>query len=152
MLATLNELLYEDLTRAELFITMFYVKYNAERRLLTYANAGHNRPFLYRPRDGFCTELDAEGLILGVKREVTFEEKSIQLQRGDLLLLYTDGIIEARNASGEFFGTDRLCDIIGKVYNEQPEQVVETILGEVTAFTGSQIAEDDISMVVMKVL
>ena len=152
MLATLNELLYEDLTRAELFISMFYVKYNAERRLLTYANAGHNRPFLYRHRDGFCMELDAEGLILGVKREVTFEEKSIQLQRGDLLLLYTDGITEARNASGDFFGTDRLCDVIGKVYNEQPEQVVETILGEVTAFTSSQIAEDDISMVVMKVL
>lgn len=81
MLATLNELLYEDLTKSELFITMFYVKYNAERQLLTYANAGHNRPFFYRPRDGHCSELDAEGLILGFKREVIFEEKSIQMQR-----------------------------------------------------------------------
>ena len=152
MLATLNELLYEDLTRAELFITMFYVKYNAERRLLTYANAGHNRPFLFRPKEGFCTELDAEGLILGIKREVTFEEKSIQLQRGDTLLLYTDGIIEARNVSGEFFGADRLCAVLGKVHNEQPEQIVEIILREVTEFIGSTAAEDDISMVVMKVL
>lgn len=152
MLATLNELLYEDLTRAELFITMFYVKYNAERRLLTYANAGHNRPFLFRPKEGLCTELDAEGLILGIKREVTFEEKSIQLQRGDTLLLYTDGIIEARNSSGDFFGADRLCTVLGKIHSEQPEQVVEIILREVTDFIGSTAAEDDISMVVMKVL
>lgn len=152
MLATLNELLFEDLNRAELFITMFYGKYNAERRLLTFANAGHNRPFLFRPKDGFCQELDAEGLILGIKREVTFEEKSIQLQRGDMVLLYTDGITEARNASGDYFGVDRLCAIISKVYNEQPEQVVEIILSEVTDFIGSTVAEDDISMVVMKVL
>ncbi len=152
MLATLNELLYEDLTRAELFITMFYVKYNAERRLLTYANAGHNRPFLYRPREGFCMELDAEGLILGVKREVLFEEKSMQLQKGDILLLYTDGITEACNPSGEFFGTERLCAILSKGSSEQPEQVVETVLREVTDFIGSSLAEDDISMVVMKVL
>jgi sigma-B regulation protein RsbU (phosphoserine phosphatase) len=152
MLATLNELLYEDLTKSELFITMFYAKYNAERQLLTYANAGHNRPFLYRPKEGRCSELDAEGLILGVKREVTFEELSIQMQRGDLLLLYTDGIIEARNESGDYFGSDRLCSIIGKVHNKEPEQVVETILMEVKEFSGSQAAEDDISLVVMKVL
>jgi sigma-B regulation protein RsbU (phosphoserine phosphatase) len=152
MLATLNELLYEDLNSAELFITMFYVKYNSERQLLTYANAGHNRPFLFRPKDGFCTELDAEGLILGIKREVAFEEKSIQLQRGDMLLLYTDGIIEARNTSGEFFGADRLCAILGRVCNEHPEVVVEVILQEITDFIGSMAAEDDISMVVMKVL
>ncbi len=152
MLSTLNELLYEDLTRAELFISLFYVKYNVERRLLTYANAGHNKPFLLRGRAAACIELDAEGLILGIKRDVIFEEKSIQLQRGDMLLLYTDGITEARNASGEFFGNERLCSILGKVSNEQPEQVVETIHREVTGFIGSPIAEDDISMVVMKVL
>ena len=97
-------------------------------------------------------ELDAEGLILGIKRDVIFEEKSIQLQRGDMLLLYTDGITEARNASGEFFGSERLCSILVKVSNEQPEQVVETIHREVTGFIGSPISEDDISMVVMKVL
>jgi len=151
MLATLNELLYDDLTRAELFITMFYVKYNSESRLLTYSNAGHNRPFLYRNSDGFCKELDTEGLILGVKRTVTFEEKSIQLQRGDLLLLYTDGITEARDETGKFFGTEKLCAILGKTYNDPPEQIVETILREVTAFTRSTVLEDDISMVVMQV-
>jgi sigma-B regulation protein RsbU (phosphoserine phosphatase) len=152
MLATLNELLYEDLTKAELFISMFYVKYNVEKQLLTYANAGHNHPFLYRPKDGFCTELDADGLILGVRREVVFEEKSMQLQKGDILLLYTDGITEASNPSGEFFGTEKLCSILGKMKNEQPEVIVDTILKNVNEFTGSQSAMDDISMIVMKVI
>jgi sigma-B regulation protein RsbU (phosphoserine phosphatase) len=131
---------------------MFYVKYNAERRLLTYANAGHNRPFLFRPKDRVCKELDAEGLILGIKREVIFEEKSMQLQKGDILLLYTDGITESRNGSGEFFGTDRLCSILARVYNEDPEQIVDMILQEVTEFINMPVTEDDISMVVMKVL
>lgn len=152
MLATLNELLYEDLTRSGLFVSMFYVKYNAERQLLTFANAGHNRPFLYRPRDGFCRELDAEGLILGVKREVAFEEKNLLLRKGDLLLLYTDGITEARNASGDYFGTERLCAIIGRVYDEEPERIVEMILAEVAEFISAPAAEDDISMVVLKVI
>lgn len=151
MLANLNELLYEDLTRAELFITMFYAKYNAKSRILTYANAGHNRALLIRNKEESCRELDAEGLILGVKREVVFEEKSLQLQKGDLLLLYTDGIIEARDEAGELYGTERLCETLCKVYSEQPEQVIETILREVATFTHSPVAEDDISMVAMKV-
>jgi sigma-B regulation protein RsbU (phosphoserine phosphatase) len=131
---------------------MFYVKYNVEKQLMTYANAGHNHPYLFRPRDGFCTELDADGLILGVRRDVVFEEKIIQLQKGDILLLYTDGITEASNPSGEFFGTERLCSIMGKMKNEPPEGIVDIILKHVNEFTGLQAAMDDISMIVMKVI
>jgi sigma-B regulation protein RsbU (phosphoserine phosphatase) len=152
MLATLNELLYEDLSKAELFISMFYVKYNVGTQQLTYANAGHNHPFLYRPRDGHCRELDADGLILGVRRDVSFEEKTNQLQKGDLLLLYTDGITEARNPEGDFFGSERLCAILGKTQNESPEQIMEIILRKVRDFCGAQVIEDDISMIVMKVV
>jgi sigma-B regulation protein RsbU (phosphoserine phosphatase) len=150
ILTSLNELLYEDLTRAELFITMFYVKYDACSRILTYSSAGHNKPILLRKGMAACTELDAEGLILGIKQDVVFEEKSIQLQQGDLLLLYTDGITEAENAQGEFFGDSRLCRILSKTCEETPEAIVERILSEVTAFTGASNLQDDISMVVMK--
>ncbi|MFZ3208994.1 MAG: SpoIIE family protein phosphatase [Geobacteraceae bacterium] len=150
ILTSLNELLYEDLTRAELFITMFYVKYDACSRILTYSSAGHNKPILLRKGMAACTELDAEGLILGIKRDVVFEEKSIQLQQGDMLLLYTDGITEAENAEGEFFGDNRLCQILPKTCEETPEAIVERILSEVTAFTGASNLQDDISMVVIK--
>ncbi|KAF0221181.1 MAG: putative GAF sensor [Geobacteraceae bacterium] len=151
ILTALNNLLYEDLSRAELFISMFYIKYNAENLLLTYSSAGHNLPILSRQGEATCRELDAEGLILGVKKEVAFEEKNIQLQKGDVLLLYTDGITEAQNEAGEFFGSGRLCTILTECYREEPEVIIETVLKEVSAFCNSRPLEDDISIVVMKV-
>ncbi|HWI40237.1 MAG TPA: SpoIIE family protein phosphatase, partial [Verrucomicrobiae bacterium] len=108
ILQRLNELLYEDLSHAELFITMFYVKYNSSSGRLSFANGGHNRPVLVRG-DGTRVELDADGLILGVKKRVIFEEKSLEMHSGDVLVLYTDGIVEAQNREGEFFGNDRLA-------------------------------------------
>jgi sigma-B regulation protein RsbU (phosphoserine phosphatase) len=151
ILANLNRLLYDDLTGAELFITMIYTKYNAQSRILTYANAGHNPPLVYPGKNARCMELDAEGLILGVKSDVQFEEKSIQLSRGDMVLFYTDGITEARNGAGDLFGTERLCSILKAGFRENPEYLIETILREVTAYSGTTTVEDDISLVVMKV-
>jgi sigma-B regulation protein RsbU (phosphoserine phosphatase) len=150
MLSELNELLHEDLGRAELFITMFYAKYDAVSRLLMYANAGHNPPLLFRPAEMSFSELDAEGLILGIKRDVDFEEKSISLQTGDLLLLYTDGIVEAQNEAGELFGVGRLCDVLAATHEKTPELIVESVLKEVMGFSCSPVLQDDISMLLMK--
>ncbi len=151
ILAMLNEELYEDLTSAELFITMFYVKYNMENRLLTYASAGHNRPLLFRPGGSYCTELDAEGLIVGVKRNVLFEEKTVQLDKGDILLMYTDGVTEAQNGSGELFGERRLCAILSSIQNETPDLMIDRILHDVNAFSAPQPLKDDVSLVLLKV-
>jgi phosphoserine phosphatase RsbU/P len=152
ILAMLNEELYEDLTSAELFITMFYVKYDTSNRLLTYASAGHNRPLLYRPGSRSCTELDAEGLIIGVKKQVHFEEKNIQLQKGDTLLLYTDGVTEAQNESDELFGEGRLCETLSAVHEEHPDRIIDRILVEVSAFADPRPLQDDVSLVILKVL
>ena len=151
ILATLNELLHDDLSAAELFITMFYVRYDAESRVLAYANAGHNPPLISREGQLACVELDAEGLILGVKRDVQFEEKLIDLQQGDVVLLYTDGITEAQNPSGDFFGTGRLCEILTRNHARPAEEIIETILTEVETFSATAVINDDISMVVFKV-
>ncbi|MCM2356822.1 MAG: SpoIIE family protein phosphatase [Geobacteraceae bacterium] len=152
ILAMLNELLYEDLTSAELFITMFFIKYDARSRLLTYSSAGHNHPLLYRPGALSCIELDAEGLIIGVKRGVAFEERSLQLQQGDILLMYTDGITEAQNSAGELFGERRLCQILASAQYESPELLIDRILDEVAAFTETLPLQDDVSIVIMKVI
>ena len=149
-LRVLNELLYDDLTRAELFITMFCCTYDGAHRTLSYANAGHTRPLLFRA--GSWRELDADGLILGVKQEVLFEEKSVQLESGDLLFLYTDGIIEAENAERELFGEERLCAIVSGMLEGEPESVIDRIMAEVAAFWCPAPLQDDISMVVMKLL
>jgi phosphoserine phosphatase RsbU/P len=150
ILRVLNELLYEDLSRAELFITMFCAKYDGATRTFSFANAGHTRPLLHK--NGKWEELDAEGLILGVDQRFSFEEKSVRLEPGNLLFLYTDGIIEAEAPSGELFGVERLCELLTTLLDREPETVIDRVLAEVTAFTTPSPLQDDISMVVMKVL
>jgi len=152
ILTALNEILHDDLERAELFITMFYAKYNTPTRRLNYASAGHNQPLLFRQGKGTCLELDAEGLILGIKREVLFEEKSILLASGDILLFYTDGITEAQNEADELFGMGRLCTLLGTLHHETSETIMEKILLEVSRHTNSASLQDDISIIVMKIL
>ncbi len=151
VLAALNNVLYDDLGRAELFITMFFAKFNNITRQLTFATAGHNPPLHFSKGATTCRELDAEGLILGVNRDVIFEEKEIVLQSGDLLLLYTDGITEAQNADGELYGVERLCATVSAAYQESPEMIVNAILQQVNDYTKSSFLEDDISLVVMKI-
>jgi len=150
ILSVLNEFLYEDLTRAELFITMFYLNYDADMRKLSFASAGHNPPMVWRSPSRTCEYLDAEGLILGVKRKVTFEEKQVQLQSGDILMLYTDGITEASNPAGEFFGEARLCSLISEYHALHPQQIIENLLAQVRTFAGSQNLSDDVSLVILK--
>jgi sigma-B regulation protein RsbU (phosphoserine phosphatase) len=152
ILAALNDLLHDDLSRAELFITMSYLSYHTKTGRLRYTNAGHPPPLLYRsPGDTFF-ELDAEGLILGVKRGVQFEEQSLSIERGDLLLLYTDGIIEAEGQGGELFGSQRLRDILAREHRKTAAELIAAVLEAVRAFTGVVSFKDDISMLVLKFL
>lgn len=151
ILCAMNELLHEDLNGADLFITMFYVRYDPVSRRLRYANAGHNCALLLRYDEGDCEELDADGMIIGVKREVHFEERYVQLYRGDRVLLYTDGVTEAQNGAGEFFGTDRLRHLFSAYRLESPETAISKLLDALRDFCGDRPFSDDISMVVLKV-
>jgi serine phosphatase RsbU (regulator of sigma subunit) len=151
-LRELNEFFYDDLTRAELFITMFYCTYHADRRILTYASAGHNKPLLLRAGQNSCERLDAEGLILGVRRAVVFDEQQVTLAPGDIVLFYTDGVTEAEKPeSGGFFGEDRLCDLFAQSRDLPPGALIEAIMQQVRAFTGVHNFQDDITLMVMKV-
>ena len=151
VLRDLNELLCDDLTKAELFITMFYFSFLPETRTLKYANAGHNFALLLRSGDDTCTPLDAEGLVLGVERAVDFEERSVQLSIGDKLLLYTDGVTEAQNPQGDFLGLDRLCEAFSAYRTLAPEALIRQLFNEVRGFCGESPPSDDITMVVMQV-
>ena len=151
ILRDLNDLLCDDLTKAELFITMFYFSYLPDTRTLKYANAGHNFALLLRSADAVCTPLDAEGLVLGVERAVEFEERSVQLSIGDKLLFYTDGITEAQNPQGDFFDLDRLCEAFRTYRDLAPEALIRRLLDEVRGFCGESPPSDDIAMVVMQV-
>ena len=150
ILGVLNDLLCEDLSRSELFITMFCAKYDGAGRSLSYANAGHTRPLLFHA--GAWQELDSEGLILGVQQEVLFEEKSVVLEAGDLLFIYTDGIIETEAGNGELFGVPRLCALLSGLLQREPEEIIDRVMAEVAEFGSPNPLQDDISMVVMKLV
>jgi len=148
----LNEFFYADLTRAELFITMFYCSFHPGNRRLTYASAGHNRPLLWRRNRISCDRLDAEGMILGIKRQIVFEEEATDLEPGDILFLYTDGVTEAMHPdSGELFGEDRLCELLASLKDLEPKVIIDEVLRQVRTFTGLHSFQDDVSLIVMKV-
>ncbi|QXP90991.1 PAS domain S-box protein [Methylococcus capsulatus] len=151
ILAGINDALHEDLSGADLFITMFYVRYDCRTRRLSYANAGHNFALLLPSGEDSCVPLDADGLVLGVRKGVSFEEKAENLQAGDWLLLYTDGVIEAQNGEGEFFGIARLCRQFSARRSLSPEAMVAGLLSELRAFAGNDPLRDDVSMVALRV-
>lgn len=151
ILHALNDLLYDDLNGADVFISMFYLRYNLDSRLLSYANAGQNCPLVLSEGELSCQQLDAEGMIFGVKKQVEFEEKRLQLKPGDKVLLYTDGVVEAQNRAGEFFGVSRLCELFSAYGQESPETVIEKLVLALSEFCGGHSFYDDVSMVVLKV-
>ena len=152
ILETLNIQLYDDLTRAELFITMFYAKYDAENGILSYANAGHNHPVLQHSDEFLSRELDAEGLILGVKKDILFEERTVKLSTGDVLLLYTDGLTEACNSHGEMFDTSGVYDHLATCLHLSADKIIDSFYARIHDFTGTHTLQDDISLVVVKIL
>jgi sigma-B regulation protein RsbU (phosphoserine phosphatase) len=152
VLQSINSQLYDDLTRAELFITMFYAKYSSATGRLSFANAGHNHPMIYRTGQNACIELDAEGLIIGVKKSVMFEEQVVELFKGDVLLFYTDGLAEASNQEGDMFQNRRICSHLQTVAHLPVEEIIASFYKTVTEFSGSTTMQDDISIVVLKIL
>ncbi|MBW2185907.1 MAG: SpoIIE family protein phosphatase [Deltaproteobacteria bacterium] len=151
ILDALNRFLHDDLSKAELFITMFYLQYDLEKNQITYANAGHNRPLILRHSDKSFEELDAEGLILGIQTEVTFEEQHCQLHPGDILVMYTDGIVEAENNNEEMFGMDQLKNAILDSASLSAQEIIDQTMSLARMFQGRRHFNDDVTMVVLKI-
>jgi PAS domain S-box-containing protein len=149
-LKVLNSFLFEDLDRSDYFITLFYLQYDITYQQLSFANAGHPPALLLRASQSECKQLDAEGLILGVNKNVIFEERNVTLSQGDLVLLYTDGLTEAENAHGEFFGLKRVNDILVEHAQHSPEAIIEVLLEQLKQFCRSESFNDDITLMVFK--
>ncbi|GFO54657.1 hypothetical protein GMSM_16640 [Geomonas sp. Red276] len=150
IVSALNDLLHEDLSRSELFITLTYLSLEIGTRRLAFANAGHPPTLLYRPAADCFMELDGEGLILGIKKGVNFEEPSIQVERGDLLVLYTDGVVEAEREGGEQFGSERLRKVLAEHHQEPAATIIATVIETVRGFAGNGGVQDDISLLLLK--
>jgi sigma-B regulation protein RsbU (phosphoserine phosphatase) len=144
-----NRTLYGDTTPGT-YLTLFCALFNAENRSLTYTNCGHN-PAIYlqsRGDAGLC--LDVGSTVLGAFEDMTYGEKRMQLRVGDLVVLYTDGITEARSISGEEFGTDRLLECARVLRKETAEDITGGIVEDIKAFTDEMPQRDDQTLMVLK--
>lgn len=150
ILGLLNHFLFEDLNKADYFITAFYLQYDIARQQLSYANAGHSLPLLLRANSQSCEQLDADGMILGVRKAMVFEEKKLCLAEGDMLLLYTDGLIEADNHAGEFFGLERVSDVLLQHSGQAPNSIIAALLDALKRFCQRETFNDDITMLVFQ--
>ena len=149
-LSVLNDFMFEDLDNADYFITLFYLQYDITTRQLSFANAGHPPPLLLSPIQSECKQLDAEGMILGVRKNVIFEEKTTPIAKGDLLLLYTDGLTEAESPAGDFFGVERVSDILIQYAQDSPEKIINALLMNLKQFCQSESFKDDITLMIFR--
>jgi len=145
-----NFVLHDDLNNAGKFITMFYAEYDGRTNVLRYSNAAHNHPLLLH--NGVCEELDTDGMFIGMWEQVEFEEKRIHLQPNDFVILYTDGVVEAKNKDDKMFGMERLLNVLKKVsVHLTAQELMKKLYAEVEQFSGSADRSDDITVVVLKV-
>jgi sigma-B regulation protein RsbU (phosphoserine phosphatase) len=143
----LNQLMCGN-TPLRKFITCFYSELDIAARKLTFTNAGHNPPMLMR-EDGECIRLEEGGRVIGAFCDSTFTQQEIQLYEGDKLLLFTDGVTEARNADGEEFGEQRLLDCLRSYAGCNAAELRTLILNDVTAFCHSNFDDDATLMVLI---
>ncbi len=137
--------------RIDGYVTAFLGIYEPASRRLTYASAGHPPPLLKRAADGSIGALDAVGSCpLGIDDSETFQEASVQLERDDTLLLYTDGITEARGLAEALFGVDRLTHVF-RDGGDRPMELIDRLREAVRAHVHSETAEDDQTIVAARV-
>ena len=133
-----------------MFVTVFYAIYNTKTGLVSYCNAGHNPPHLLR-QDGTVSELPlSSNTIVGVFDGLEYGEDTLQLEQGDALFMFTDGVTEAMDAEYKEFGTERLDGILGQQTNANCQQIVEAVKAGIKDFVGDAEQSDDITMLVVK--
>ena len=142
----LNDVLYANIPLHK-FVTAFYAVVNIPDRTLTFTNAGHNPSLLMRS-NGECVRLDAGGSVLGAFPNLSFAEEQIQLRDGDRLVLFTDGLTETVDASGEQFGEQRLIQLLHDYRDQNVDDLNETIFRAAEEYCGNSFRDDAALMVV----
>ena len=153
ILHDLNQLAINDLDQSHRFVTLFYSDYDPRTRKLRYANAAHNPPLLWKSSDQKIVKLDAEGLVLGLQKDAEYHCGEIKLDENDLVLYYTDGVIDTSNSLGERFDEERLIKTLIKLCKQSytSQEILNKLFKKLDDFTGqNRHLEDDASMVIFQ--
>jgi len=144
-----NKLILKD-SRASLFLTAFYAVLDKHSGQICFANAGHNRPLWLRKKTGQCQELSEGGSLLAVLPHLALDEQEIQMEPGDFLIMYTDGLTEAMNEQREIFGEQRLWSVIEANGDGNAQTLLEAILAGVEDFVKGVPQADDLTLIVLR--
>ena len=131
------------------FITFFLGIANGKTGELSYSNAGHNPPLLIRRQGGYET-LQEGGMILGILPIAPYQEAAVKMERGDILVLFSDGVTEAANLKDEEFGEERLAELVASMHDRSTTEIVQSIHKAVREFAEGEPAADDITVVVAR--
>jgi sigma-B regulation protein RsbU (phosphoserine phosphatase) len=132
------------------FVTIFLAKYDPQTRIMSYTNAGHNSAYLYHGMTGEEDWLRPTGPAIGLVERFSINCENIQLQPGDILLLYTDGITEAADFQGSLWGKDRLADIIRQNADASSEQLIQMVMSALKEYTNGSPLADDVTLIISK--
>jgi sigma-B regulation protein RsbU (phosphoserine phosphatase) len=131
------------------FVTMFLGFFNRRTGEVLFSNAGHNPPFLVRK--GAATMLDmAPAMAVGIQEDIPYGDSSLQLQPGETLFLYTDGVTEAMDARGDLYSESRLEAVLKRVHSLHPEAMCREVIDDIALFVGPNEQSDDITMLVLR--
>jgi serine phosphatase RsbU (regulator of sigma subunit) len=144
-----NDLILKD-RRSELFLTAFYAALDPGSGRLVYADAGHNRPLWLRFATGQLRELAGRGFVLGALDTIELEERVIDVEPGDYMIFYTDGVTEAMDNAHQPFGEERLRRVVKATTGASAQEMLEAIVDAVLAFSGSAPQSDDVTLFVVR--
>lgn len=147
LVANLNRQLYAT-TSPEKYATFYFAMYDEPTNSLTYTNAGHLAPMLLR--NGNFEMMDSTGTVVGAFPFASYKEKTVVMEHGDMLVAYTDGIVEPENEYGEMFGENRLKDLVAKYAHTDSSEIIARSMEAVMQWTGSSELQDDMTMVVAR--
>lgn len=150
LLGSINRAIAADVA-AERFATACVFTYEPESGSFTFANGGHHPALLYRRREERFEELDTPGIPVGIEKEMEYEETTTHLAPGDLVLLYTDGIVEAENSAGYQFGDERLRELLASNPDAGAQEIVASIVAGVSRFAAGVPQHDDQTLIALKV-
>ena len=147
LVSKLNKQVYAH-TSPEKYATFFFSLYDEATRTLTYTNAGHLSPLLFRDKQ--VVPLDSNGTVVGAFPFAKYDSSCIVIEHGDLLVCYTDGITEPENAYGEMFGEERLIELVQKHVDAEEGEIIRIVFEAVRNWTGSPELQDDMTLLLAR--
>jgi serine phosphatase RsbU (regulator of sigma subunit) len=150
LVAKVNRMFW-DVVPNGLFASLFFGVFDLEEGRLDYVNAGHHHPFVLEP-DGTVRDLREGGIVLGLTEDATYEQASVPVPSGELLVFYSDGVTDRANGAGELFGVDRLKEAALRARGSTARIALYSILGEVQGWSDGAAAEDDMTLVVARAI